>query len=86
MVDDPILYAHSVPDGDCSCWEPLIKHLNLFGNAAAENAESFGSEAIARMAGLLHGIGKAKPKFQERLHGKKSEVGELPGVESGISL
>lgn len=61
------LYAHSTESPDGHNWEPLADHLNAVGNLAAGYAAAFGSTEVARLAGLLHDLGKAKPRFQRRL-------------------
>ena len=61
------LYAHSTESVDRHNWEPLEDHLNAVGKLAASYASAFGSADIGLLAGLLHDLGKAKPRFQRRL-------------------
>ena len=65
------LFAHSTDRPDRSDWEPLCDHLNAVADRAATFAEPFGSGSLARIAGLLHDLGKAKPAFQAYLQGER---------------
>ncbi len=64
-------YAHSVPHEDPAFWEPLSAHLKAVANAAGNHAQAFDAEILARSAGLLHDLGKAKPGFQAYLRGER---------------
>jgi CRISPR-associated helicase Cas3/CRISPR-associated endonuclease Cas3-HD len=62
-------YAHSAPPGSTS-WEPLREHLHDVAERAAAFAEVFGAADEARLAGLLHDLGKYSDLFTDRLNGK----------------
>jgi CRISPR-associated helicase Cas3/CRISPR-associated endonuclease Cas3-HD len=60
-----VYYAHSArqrPD-----WEPLREHLHLVGERAAGYAAVFDAAEEARLAGLLHDLGKYSELFTRRL-------------------
>jgi CRISPR-associated endonuclease/helicase Cas3 len=67
-------YAHSRKGEDQSKWQLLIDHLTRTG----ELAEKFGKDAsvseLARIAGLMHDIGKYSKEFQARLKGSPQKV------------
>lgn len=69
----PIYYAHSREDDQGrlpeDAWELLADHLMAVGHRAGRFAAVFGAEALGRLAGLLHDLGKADPAFQARLRG-----------------
>ena len=52
----------------------LNSHLQNVANRAAEYAEAFGAAEEARLAGLLHDLGKYGDLFQKRLHGKERGI------------
>jgi len=58
-----------MPGNDTSKWEILADHLGAVAAAARVNAQAFGAESIAELAGWLHDLGKVKPGFQAKLHG-----------------
>jgi CRISPR-associated helicase Cas3/CRISPR-associated endonuclease Cas3-HD len=66
-------YAHTAnhPDGtrdlDESKWQPLHVHLRNVAEHAAKFAASFDASGEARLAGLLHDLGKYAARFQARL-------------------
>jgi len=57
-------FAHSLNGQPLDKWEPLAKHLAAVGRRAAELAGHFGWAEVARIAGLLHDIGKCSAEFQ----------------------
>ena len=57
-------FAHSLRDKPMAEWEPLEQHLQEVACGAAERAEWFGWAETARIAGLLHDVGKASTQFQ----------------------
>lgn len=61
-------YAHSASARDR--WEPLHRHLAGVAERAAELAAPFGAAEEARLAGLLHDLGKYSDRFTARLEGK----------------
>lgn len=61
-------YAHSAPTREG--WEPLRDHLKDVAERAAGFAEPFGAAEEARLAGLLHDLGKYSDRFTARLEGK----------------
>jgi CRISPR-associated endonuclease/helicase Cas3 len=67
-------YAHSNGDADASAWQSLKEHLANTAHLAAELGADAGVSELARIAGLLHDIGKYSDAFQERLRGSTSLV------------
>lgn len=65
-----VQYAHSLPGHEESYWELLSVHLAEVGARAAEFAARFGTEEIARAAGLLHDIGKCSNQYQQYIRGR----------------
>ena len=69
-----IHYAHTAngPDGESLLessgqWQPLADHLRNVAELAAGFAAPFGAAEEARLAGLLHDLGKYAARFQQRL-------------------
>ncbi|HAQ01173.1 MAG TPA: CRISPR-associated endonuclease Cas3'', partial [Rhodospirillum rubrum] len=68
-------YAHSLETGgDKTRWQPAADHAFATGHLAAGFAQSFGAEKAARLAGLLHDLGKYCRAFQARLEGAPERV------------
>lgn len=67
-------YAHSGSRSDSSHWEPLRTHIQDVARRAGEYADVFGAAQEARLAGLLHDLGKYGGLFQQRLRGKARGV------------
>jgi CRISPR-associated endonuclease/helicase Cas3 len=62
-----LFYAHS---GEA--WEPLAEHLRDVAERAASFASIFSAAEEARLAGLLHDLGKYSEVFSRRLAGQES--------------
>lgn len=63
-------YAHSLPGHGPSDWEPLARHLREVANLSGRLAEEAGLAELvprARLAGMLHDLGKYHDGFQEYL-------------------
>lgn len=73
-----IHYAHTPtkPDGsndpDESKWQLLRDHLRNVAGLATNFAAPFGASEEARLAGLLHDLGKFRTEFQSYLRGQRS--------------
>lgn len=64
-----MFYAHSTQNPDRSDWQGLANHLRAVAEEAACLGEPLGIARAARMAGLLHDVGKYASAFQRRLDG-----------------
>lgn len=67
-------YAHTAEDAEgnrlpesSGKWQPLAEHLRNVAELAAKFAAPFGASEEARLAGLLHDLGKYAARFQARL-------------------
>ena len=67
-------FAHSSEDADTQQWHTLSDHLIGTGEMAAQFGAAFGVEKAARLAGLLHDLGKYSGAFQGRLQGDTTRV------------
>lgn len=63
-------FAHSLPAQAVDRWELLSSHLDRVGATAARHATKFGAGNAARVAGLLHDIGKNSDAFQVYIRGE----------------
>lgn len=63
-----MIYAHSVPGEPEENWEPLSCHLDEVATLAARFAAAFTYADLAKVAGLLHDIGKCSSAFQAYIH------------------
>jgi len=61
-------YAHS--GNAAGKWELVAEHLCNVSERASDYAQPFGAEVEARIAGLLHDLGKYGDLFQRRLRGE----------------
>lgn len=68
------IFAHSTDNQDQSDWQTLEEHLSAVGELAARRARPFGCLELARVAGLLHDLGKYTEQFQARLVGEFGRV------------
>lgn len=67
--------------------QTLIQHLSGVSQEAARLAQYFGGADHARLAGLLHDLGKAENEFQKRIHGQKGkDVKKEPHAHHGAAL
>jgi CRISPR-associated endonuclease/helicase Cas3 len=67
-------YAHSVAGWPEAEWELLAQHLTEVANGAGGHGKRFGAGDLARLAGLLHDLGKYGSDFQARLRGAPGRV------------
>ena len=63
-----IYYAHS--GNDYKKWHLLKEHLTSVSRLAGEHLAGWRGEEEAKLAGLLHDLGKYGERFQNRLHGQ----------------
>ncbi len=77
-------FAHSAPDR--SDWEPLAHHLSEVARRAEAFAAPFGAGPEARLAGLLHDLGKYSARFIRRLEGTESGLDHwsIGALASGV--
>lgn len=61
-------YAHS--GNDYKKWHLLKEHLDSVSKLAGKNLSGWQGEEEAKLAGLLHDLGKYGDRFQNRLHGQ----------------
>jgi hypothetical protein len=64
-----VYFAHSTSNPDVSDWQPLPAHLTSVADLAEQFGLKIGIGNAARLAGLLHDLGKYTPEFQARLMG-----------------
>src|SRR3954468_17849493 len=81
----PTLFAHSLAGRPECEWEELEAHLRAVAIRAEEFAAAFDAGEWGRLAGLWHGLGKARPEFQARLRGSGESV-EHAGVGAALAF
>ena len=69
-----MFFAHSTPDPSRQDWHSLRDHLVGVANLADKFGHVLGISKLARIAGLLHDLGKYTPEFQARLSGANRRV------------
>ena len=74
------MYAHSLEGRPREEWEPLAHHLRAVGDRAALFASAFGCAEAARVAGLLHDIGKVSRAYQDYI-GRPRDAGGPRGPD-----
>ena len=67
-------------------WQPLSDHLQNVANKAREFAEPLGFADVAKLAGLLHDLGKYSGPFQEYLAGERLGSVETHHAVYGAAL
>src|SRR5690606_10831160 len=91
LPDAMTYYAHTaeLPDGsrdpDRAKWQPLADHLRNVAELAARFAAPFGASDEARLAGLLHDLGKYRLEFQAYLRGERSSSAETQHAVFGAA-
>ncbi|MDO5659226.1 MAG: CRISPR-associated endonuclease Cas3'' [Paracoccus sp. (in: a-proteobacteria)] len=68
------MWAHSGRKPDRSHWQPLSDHLHATAELAAELAGPLGLSRTARLAAMVHDLGKFHPDFVKRLMGLKVRI------------
>ncbi len=69
-----VYYAHSRKGEDKSKWQTLKAHLTNTADLAAKFGTDAGVSELARVAALMHDLGKYSKEFQKRLEGSGSKV------------
>lgn len=67
-------FAHSVSERPKDEWQRLKDHLQQVGTMAERFATAFSAGSAAKLAGLLHDLGKYTVAFQARLDGSPIKV------------
>jgi len=67
-------YAHSTENESKADWQLLREHLRNVADLAGESGEKLGLASLARMAGLLHDLGKYTAPFQRKLEGENITI------------
>src|SRR5690349_138299 len=69
-----VYYAHSRKGESKTNWQLLSEHLTRTGDLAEKFGVDAGISDLARIAGLMHDIGKYSKEFQARLDGSPQKV------------
>jgi CRISPR-associated endonuclease/helicase Cas3 len=69
MTSKSAAFAHSLANRPSQYWQSLSAHAQGVAELAARHGDKFCAGEIARVAGLLHDIGKYSEKFQRKLEG-----------------
>lgn len=69
-----IYYAHSRKEEDKAQWQLLKDHLTNTADLAEKFGTNAGVSQLARLAALMHDIGKYAKEFQKRLDGSGAKV------------
>ena len=77
----PVVYAHSVPGRTAEHWETLQDHLADVGTRSEALGRHFGFGGLARLAGLLHDIGKCSDLFQAYIAADKASAEGVRGPD-----
>ena len=80
------IFAHSLPDQPHELWEKLLEHSEAVASLAALFAKPLGWSTLARVAGLLHDIGKLSPEFQAYIRGDRESGGDHSTAGARIAI
>lgn len=75
------VYAHSVSGRSEDEWELLEDHAKAVAGRARDFAAHFGGQDVALLLGLLHDLGKVKPRFQKKLYKNNDEPHSAEGAK-----
>ncbi|MBA4790715.1 MAG: CRISPR-associated endonuclease Cas3'' [Rhizobiales bacterium] len=79
-------YAHSLPGAPFARWETYAQHAVNVAERAAGHAAAFGFAELARLAGLLHDLGKLSPEFQAYLRQERDSGGDHSSAGARLAL
>jgi CRISPR-associated endonuclease/helicase Cas3 len=79
----PEFFAHSTESTDKHDWQPLPEHADGVAKLASSFAARFGLDRAARLAGLLHDLGKYNPAFQLYIERKGRSVDRIDHSTAG---
>lgn len=69
-----VFYAHSRKNTARENWQPLREHLRNTAELAAKLGLDAGVSNLARIAAMLHDLGKYSAAFQARLEGARRSM------------